>query len=124
MCPGKRLAGPFETDLGDTHSKCPINRRKSGTLAGGFLDFVVVLLLAVLLYQPKIKREEKCLAKKFGQAWNDYAKVTPSVVPRRLATGMLANWSISRWLHNEEYQAVVGVCFGLVLFGMWFQVVN
>jgi hypothetical protein len=95
-----------------------------GTLAGGFLDFVVLLLLAVLLYQPKIKREEKYLAEKFGQAWNDYAKVTPRVIPRRLARGMLANWSYARWLHNGEYQAVAGVCFGLAVFGMWFQAVN
>ena len=66
------------------------------TLIGAWHNYVAMLLLAVLLYWPKIKGEEVSLHRKFGQDWNDYARTTPRLLPRRLwVNGGRADWSLA-----------------------------
>lgn len=92
------------------------------TLIGAWHNYVAMLLLAVLLYWPKIKGEEVSLHRKFGQDWNDYARTTPRLLPRRLwVNGGRADWSLAQWWRNKEYMAVLGVGLGLVVFETWFH---
>jgi hypothetical protein len=95
------------------------------TIIGEIHNFVALFLLAVLLYQPKIEREEAYLENKFGSNWKDYTRSTPKLIPRRVyAKNMLAGWSFAQWSRNEEYKAVAGAAFGLLIFGAWFYVLN
>lgn len=91
------------------------------TLIGAWYNYVAMLLLAVLLYWPKIKDEEVSLHGRFGQGWNDYARTTPRLLPRRLwVNGGCADWSWAQWWHNKEYMAVLGAGLGLAVFETWF----
>jgi len=94
-------------------------------IIGEIHNFVALFLLALLLYQTKIEREEAYLGNKFGSDWTNYVRSTPKLIPRRLyAKNMFADWSFALWLRNEEYNAVAGACLGLVVFAVWFYLVN
>ena len=54
------------------------------TIIGALRDFIAMLLLALLLYWPKIKSEEAYLQQKFGQLWSEYRQSTPRLLPRRI----------------------------------------
>lgn len=95
------------------------------TIIGELHNYVALFFLGLLLYQPKIAREEAYLEQKFDNGWREYARSTPRLVPRRLNTDtMFAGWSFARWLRNEEYKAIAGACLGLVVFAAWFHLVN
>ena len=95
------------------------------TLIGALHNYIAMLLLALLLYWPKIKREEASLHGRFGQVWTDYVRTTPRLLPRRLLVrGACAGWSFEQWWRNKEYMAVLGVALGLTVFETWYLLVR
>lgn len=92
------------------------------TLIGALHNYVVMLLLVLTLYVPKIKGEEYFLLRKFGVAWTEYARQTPRLLPRHFSLrAMRSEWSWAQWRLNKEYMAVLGVLLGLVVFEAWFR---
>jgi protein-S-isoprenylcysteine O-methyltransferase Ste14 len=90
------------------------------TLIGAWHDFIAMLLLAVLLYWPKIKSEEAYLQRKFGQQWDDYLRATPRLLPRFFRVRQIrSEWSFSQWRRNSEHITVFAVIAGLVIFQVW-----
>jgi hypothetical protein len=66
-----------------------------------------------------LKDEERQLADFFPLEWPPYAAAVPPFIPRRLAWPHFETWSLSQWLHNEEYQAVLGSVLGLIAIKAW-----
>ena len=73
----------------------------------------------LLLYIFRALHEEKSISAAFPEQWPAYAKKVPRFIPKRLPTQMFANWNLSQWLKNREYQAVSAVLLGLVAVQVW-----
>jgi protein-S-isoprenylcysteine O-methyltransferase Ste14 len=71
------------------------------------------------LYWLKVRREERTLAEKFGDAWTEYTSRTPRMLPRRWPTFAAGEWRFSQWLKNCEYNAIAGSLAGLVAIELW-----
>jgi protein-S-isoprenylcysteine O-methyltransferase Ste14 len=90
------------------------------TLLGAVHGFVVMFLLMVVLYRPKIRSEETYLQQKFGSRWDDYAARTPRLLPRHVSLrAMRCAWSVGQWRRNKENVTVSGVIIGLAVFQAW-----
>lgn len=73
----------------------------------------------VVLYVLKVLREERGLAKRFGEPWRNYVRSVPRFLPRRLPNSGLVQWNLRQWLGNREYRAVSAVLLGLVALESW-----
>lgn len=71
------------------------------------------------LYVIRVLREERSLAKLFGDQWHTYVRSVPRFFPRRLPTFSFADWRLSQWLGNREYNAVLAVFLGLLALQTW-----
>ena len=92
-------------------------------ITGAVENLVILTSLGLVLYLPKILREEKYLMQKFGQDWSHYVATTPRLIPRRLyASSTIARWSRIRWAFNGEYKAIAGSAFGLFFLAVWHYV--
>ncbi len=90
------------------------------TLIGTWHDALAMLLLAILLYWPKIKSEEAYLRRKFATQWDAYFQATPRLLPRRLTLKKIrSEWSFAQWKRNSEHVTVLAVMGGLVIFQVW-----
>jgi protein-S-isoprenylcysteine O-methyltransferase Ste14 len=95
----------------------------SALIGAGFAVAGRSLVMAVafaaflmFIYVPVIRREERFLGAKFGEAYQRYARGVPVFFPRRLvppATAEHFRWS--RYRKNREYQAALGFASGFVL---------
>lgn len=85
---------------------------------GGFVWLIAGMLS--LLFIAAVNHEERTLAEKFGDAWTNFAAVTPRFIPRRLTTSAGA-WSFQQWRRNREYQAVAATALGLLGLQLWQQ---
>lgn len=68
----------------------------------------------LMLYWPKIRREEQGLAKRFPEAWSRYASHTSRLLPRLNRLPQLHGWLISQWMKSREYKAVLATSIALV----------
>lgn len=82
-------------------------------------NFLGIFALAALLYVPKIRHEEAALAKKFGMQWQAYVKRTPLFLPRLTMPAAGYVWSFAQWLHNREYNALLGSFIVLTALQFW-----
>ncbi len=73
----------------------------------------------LILYIMRALHEEKCLARAFPDQWPAFTRAVPRFIPRRLPTNLFADWSLSQWLNNREYQALSAVLLGLVVIQAW-----
>ncbi len=81
------------------------------------MDWLSLLFIAgpmTVLYYFQVKHEEKHLANAFPALWPAYTARTPRFVPYKLNTNWRCGWSMSQWLRNREYQAILGVSIGLI----------
>jgi len=83
-------------------------------MVGGFCllfddpENIVILPGALLLiYWPKVHREEHGLAERFPIAWPQYAARTSRFLPRLAQRPQFSGWMLSQWLQSREYNAVV-----------------
>ncbi|HVT28023.1 MAG TPA: isoprenylcysteine carboxylmethyltransferase family protein [Lacipirellulaceae bacterium] len=90
------------------------------TLVGRWHDYVVMLILAVLLYWPKIISEESFLRAKFGPQWDEFFNTTPRLLPHRINLSKArSEWSFAQWKRNSEPVTVLAAVAGLVIFQAW-----
>jgi protein-S-isoprenylcysteine O-methyltransferase Ste14 len=66
------------------------------------------------IYLPKVRSEERTLAKFFPDEWPRYAARVPRFVPRSLALPDLAGWRAAQWRRSREYNAVAATALALV----------
>jgi protein-S-isoprenylcysteine O-methyltransferase Ste14 len=90
-----------------------------GILIHDPLTLWVVVGPVAWLYWQAVKSEERHIAKLFPQEWPAYAARVPRFLPRRLAAPQLADWSLSQWLRNSEYQAWIGSAIAIVGIQAW-----
>jgi len=83
------------------------------------LALAVAALLTLALYVPTIRREERFLAERFGEAWRAYAASTPAFVPRVDARRSVGDWSGQRWWRNREWRIVVRIVAVIALLEWW-----
>ncbi len=89
----------------------------SALIGAGFLIMArspylvaVFILLFLALYRRTIATEERKMDRLFGEAYHEWAVVTPRFVPRRLAVGEIRSFFTFRkaWV-NREHQGLLGV---------------
>jgi hypothetical protein len=89
----------------------------SALIGAGFLVMArslylvaIFILLFLALYRRTIATEELKMDRLFGEAYREWAAVTPRFVPRRLAIGEIREYFTFRkaWV-NREHQGLLGV---------------
>ena len=78
---------------------------------------VVGPILAIYVFRSI--DEERTLAARFAEQWNEYVNAVPRFIPRSLSTDGMHNWSLGQWLKNREYQAASAALLGLVAIECW-----
>lgn len=73
----------------------------------------------VAIYAIKVRDEERILSKNFGPQWQQYTRATPRFFPRRLTSGMFADWTLGRWIFNREYKSLATALVGLAALKLW-----
>jgi len=73
----------------------------------------------LILYVLRALHEEKYLARAFPDQWPAFTQAVPRFIPRRLPTNLFADWRLSQWMNNREYQALSAVLLGLVAIQAW-----
>ncbi len=68
----------------------------------------------LLIYTPKIRREERFLAGRFPQEWARFSATTWRLLPRLTQWPQFTGWSLSQWIQSREYNAVLATSLGLV----------
>jgi len=90
------------------------------SLIGDWDNCLLLSVVGVLIYWPKIKKEESLLSTLFGVQWSQYAQRTPRIMPTSLQLrSAFTHWSWKRWLANREYKAILGTLMGLVAIEIW-----
>lgn len=72
-----------------------------------------------LLYWFQIRFEETRLAHWFAAEWPLYAAATGRFIPRRFTRDAFRGWTLSRWLQNREYRAVLSSLVSLAGLALW-----
>lgn len=88
-------------------------------LIGAPVNVLVVVGPMFALYWVKVRREERKLGEKYGDAWTAYTNHTPRMLPRRWPSFRTGEWQFSQWLKNAEYNAIAGTLVGLVGIHLW-----
>ena len=113
------MSGPY------AHTRNPLYFGSS-VLAAGFViasrSWMVGALVAayyLALYPFLMRREERELSERFGEAFNQYARTVPLFWPRLRTSGAAtsADFSWSQYLRNREYQTAMGAA--ALLLGLW-----
>jgi protein-S-isoprenylcysteine O-methyltransferase Ste14 len=73
----------------------------------------------LILYIMRALHEEKYLARTFPDQWPAFTQAVPRFIPRRVPKNLFADWRLSQWLNNREYQALSAVLLGLVAIQAW-----
>ncbi len=79
--------------------------------------FVIGPVLALYIYRAI--QEERFLASRFPDQWEDFSRKVPRFIPRRLPTNAFSTWQLSQWINNREYQAVGAAILGLIAIQIW-----
>lgn len=80
-------------------------------------NLIVILFFMLLIYLPKMKEEEKKLAKEFRDSWNEYFKNTSNLIPN--LKDINHPWSFNLWLKNKEHYTFLGCFIGLIALKIW-----
>ncbi len=72
-----------------------------------------------IIYCNTMWCEERRLATHFPEAWPNYSRRTPMLLPWKPTQFAPEHWSLAQWKKNREYQAAGSVLVALVLLGLW-----
>lgn len=72
-----------------------------------WLALAVALTAIPALYAMVIRREERHLADRFGQAWTRYASKTAAWIPQGVRAMRGGPWAVERWWRNREWRVIV-----------------
>ena len=85
-------------------------------------DSVMIWILlgpVAMMYWLNVRKEERYLARIYGDAWTNFAASVPRFFPRRLVIPKFSEWSPAQWRHNREYEAALGSLLALGLLRLW-----
>ncbi len=84
-------------------------------LAGGSWALgVAFIIFFPLVYWPVMRREEDSLRRKFGEAYERYAKTVPLfLIGRQTANPSSGHFRWEKYLKNREYEAAAGYLGGI-----------
>jgi protein-S-isoprenylcysteine O-methyltransferase Ste14 len=92
-------------------------------LASNLFDACIVFGPVLSIYILTMRREERRLAERHGEAWRQYANSAPRLLPYRLFTDLFSivrtDWSFAQWLNNREYNAAVTTIVALACLHFW-----
>jgi protein-S-isoprenylcysteine O-methyltransferase Ste14 len=92
-------------------------------IVSNLLDACIVFGPVLVIYILTMRREERRLAERHGEAWMQYAAIAPRLFPYRVFKGLLsglrADWSLSQWLNNREYNAAATTLAALACLHFW-----
>jgi protein-S-isoprenylcysteine O-methyltransferase Ste14 len=92
-------------------------------IVSNLLDACIVFGPVLVIYILTMRREERRLAERHGEAWTQYAAISPRLFPYRvfhnLLGGLGAEWSLSQWLNNREYNAAATTLAALACLHFW-----
>ena len=80
-------------------------------------DWLSIVFIAgpmSVLYYFQVLNEEKYLGALHPEQWAAYIKRTSRFVPLKFNSNWRSGWSVAQWLHNREYQAILGAVIGIV----------
>ncbi len=84
-------------------------------IIGNSKNILVVLVIALLFYLPKIRKEEYKLAQKFSEDWKKYLQQTYLVFPKTFLQNVNSSWSLAQWKKNKEYRAFISAIIALFM---------
>jgi protein-S-isoprenylcysteine O-methyltransferase Ste14 len=77
-----------------------------GLIAGDPWWWALVVLLALLIYVPTIRKEERKMRMIYPEAWKKFTLETGVMFPKQWpGKRMWMEWSLKQWLKNREYNA-------------------
>jgi len=79
---------------------------------------IPVLLLFVIFHGGAVLYEEEDLRRRFGQAYIDYCKRVPRIIPRLTKNVSAGRFSWEMVMRNNEYRSIAGTLALTVLFGL------
>jgi protein-S-isoprenylcysteine O-methyltransferase Ste14 len=88
-------------------------------IVSNLLDACIVFGPVLVIYILTMRREERRLAERHGEAWTQYAAAVPRLFPYRLLTNLRTEWSLGQWLNNREYNAAVTTIAALACLHFW-----
>lgn len=88
-------------------------------LVSNVLDACIVFGPVLVIYMLTMRREERRLAERHGEAWTQYTAAVPRLFPYRLFTNLRTEWSLGQWLNNREYNAAVTTLAALACLHFW-----
>jgi protein-S-isoprenylcysteine O-methyltransferase Ste14 len=88
-------------------------------LVGYSVFFLLVLGPLLAIYVVKVRQEERLLASRYADKWDEYARTTPRFVPRLARVSLAAEWRFSQWLRHREYQAIGASLVALAAIQVW-----
>ncbi len=82
--------------------------------------WVIILVLSIMIYLPKIKQEERKLNRLYPEEWKDYQDKTGMILTAKLSfNNVLDKWSFKLWLRNREYNPWIAVIIVLAVIEYW-----
>lgn len=88
-------------------------------LIGDPSNYLYVVIPVAAIYWATMGREEERMGEKYSSRWYNHAAKTPRLLPLRPMNYVAAPWSLSQWLRNREYQAVLSSLAGLAALEVW-----
>jgi protein-S-isoprenylcysteine O-methyltransferase Ste14 len=92
----------------------------AGIAARSWPSALTLLCYFALVYSFVMRREERELYQRHGEAFTEYARTVPLFVPRltpaRLSPGTAGAFSFAQYKKNREYRAAIGFLLLLVVF--------
>ena len=80
----------------------------------------MVAVVIPVLYYATIRKEERFLASRFGDAWVRFSEGTPRMIPRSISFDF-ANWRLAQWMQSREYRLVLATLVAFVALKIWWM---
>ncbi len=82
-------------------------------------NFWIILGPVLALYLVHVHCEERRLKKRFGDAWDEYARRTWRFLPLRLSSYAPGEWRLSQWYLNREHVTAGAMLLAFVALFLW-----
>jgi protein-S-isoprenylcysteine O-methyltransferase Ste14 len=81
---------------------------------------IMVAVVIPVLYYATIRKEERFLAGRFGDAWTRFSEGTPRMIPRSVSFDFV-NWRLAQWMQSREYRLVLFTLVAFVALKVWWM---
>ena len=81
------------------------------------VNFLVLAILIILVYVPKIRHEENLLAGLYGKDWDAFKDRTGIFFPKAFPVQLRMEWRFDQWIRNREFFGLMASFIVLTLLG-------